>query len=175
MRKERELFRVTVLAGGAYETPVGQHMWDKRVRASLKERPGLRPLLKSIAEPHLQVNDARQLVWGVRLAMPNGTITRVLAMFAKGLYYRDAGEPLPQEVEIIGYHSPDPKDLILQEFAGLQRVDIGGTDVVSYWRWVNPENQLHSLIWLVFYRHKAFLVETRPTPETDPLPNIDLS
>lgn len=104
---DEELFRALVTSGMAYETTSGRHIWDKRVRPSLQQnRRGFKTLLRKLVT-------AVKLPSGTALGLEfePGRINRVLSKIAKGLYYIDRGEPLPNNVKLL-FRYDEPRKLI---------------------------------------------------------------
>jgi len=99
---DEEIFRILVASGRAYETESGLRIWDERVRPSLKQnRRGFKTLLRKLVK-------TVKLSSGVSveaLEIDQKRVNSVLKKIAKGLYYLDKGEPLPDYIELLFKYS----------------------------------------------------------------------
>lgn len=91
-------------------------------------------------------------------------IRRVTNKIARGLYYLEAKQPVPEDVIcLMEYGGNDPEKLIVDPLGhGIReakRTDLG-PDVVSYWRNTIAGDPTGSMTWLVFYRNTAMLILT---------------
>ncbi|MFQ5860446.1 MAG: hypothetical protein ACE5IG_02730 [Dehalococcoidia bacterium] len=91
-------------------------------------------------------------------------ISRVLRKIAKGLYYLDTGQVLPQAVEILVEYGGDRLERLIappldKAIQGARRVDLGD-GAVTYWRNTVAQDPTASMTWLVFYGDKPFLICT---------------
>lgn len=165
LSKDEELFRVFVASGMAYEKKAGFRIWTDRIRPDLRgRRPGLRPLLKSIAKVVPVISEGEGLRGrAVILEMQREPIQRVLIKIAKGLYFLDTGWALPGDVQVLADYFDEPKHLVSppldEAIRGAKRIDLGD-GVVTYWRKTVKGDPAESITWLLFYEDKAFLICT---------------
>lgn len=155
---DEELFRALVTSGMAYETTSGRHIWDKRVRPSLQQnRRGFKTLLrKLVTEVKLPSGSA------LALEFKPERVNRVLSKIAKGLYYIDRGESLPNNVKLL-FRYDEPRKLIeppLDEAIKGAKKTVLGENVIVYWRNTVEGDPANSMTWLVFNRFHCFLILT---------------
>ena len=159
---DEEIFRTFVASGKAYETPSGRRIWDERVRPSLKQdRRGFKTLLRKLAR---EVKLSSGIIYAVALDINQKRINSVLNKIAKGLYYLDTGEPLPDYVELrFKYAKDEPQKLIEPPFdkaiQGAKRTELG-QGVVTYWRNIIKDDPSNSMTWLLFFNVHLFLILT---------------
>lgn len=164
LSNDEESFRVFVAAGMAYETQAGFRIWTERIVPDLQgSRPGLKPFLRSITKMVPFVSKTGAQLNLARMEMDRRPILNVLTKIAKGLYFLDTGEILPDDIDILADYFPEPKHLISppldEAIKGAARVDLGN-GVVTYWRNRMMDDPTTSITWLVFCQYKAFLVRT---------------
>ena len=158
---DEEIFRTVVASGEAYETPSGRRIWDERVCPSLiQNRRGFKTLLRKLVRVvKLSSGDN-----AVALEVDQKRVNSVLNKIAKGLFYLDKGEPLPDYVELLFKYAVDePQKLIEPPFdkaiQGARRTELG-KGVVTYWRNIINGDPSNSMTWLLFYNVHAFLILT---------------
>jgi len=155
---DEELFRALVTSGMAYETTSGRHIWDKRVRPSLQQnRRGFKSLLRKLIT---EVNLPSGIALGLEFKPER--VNRVLVKIAKGLYYKDTGEPLPDNVKHL-FRYDDPRKLIEPPFDEAikdAKKSVLGENVIVYWRNTVEDDPANSMTWLVFNRYHCFLLLT---------------
>lgn len=159
------MFRAFVASGAAYEKAPGFRIWTERIRPDLQgRRPGLKPLLQSKTKIVPVISKTRGLLGlaGI-LELEREPIHNVLNKIAKGLYFLDTRQPLPDNVEILAGYFQDPKQLVLppldEAIKGAIRVDLGD-GVVTYWRNRMRGDPKASITWLLFYQVKVFMICT---------------
>ena len=165
LSKDEEMFRVFVASGMAYERQAGFRIWTERIRPDLQgDRPGLKPLLESLAKVVPVISESGDFLGqaGI-LEIERQPIQRVLYKIAKGLYFLDTSQVLPDDVQILADYSDEPERLVSppldEAIKGAERIDFGN-GVVTYWRKRMRDDPTASLTWLVFYEDKAFLICT---------------
>lgn len=171
LSKDEELFRVVVASGMAYENEAGFRIWTERIRPDLQgRRRGLKPLLQSQTKLARVVSESGAIL-GHTLILETDPepINRVLRKIARGLYFLDTGQVLPNDVQIlVGYAAGQPERFtsppLDEAIRGAKRVDLGN-GVVTYWRNTVKDDPVLSLTWLKFYEDKIFLVCTDRSPE----------
>ena len=98
-------------------------------------------------------------------------INRVLRKIARGLYYSDTNQILPDDVQIlIWYGGGRPERFIappLDEAIRRARRTDYGQGVVTVWRGHLEGDPTASLTWLHFYQDKVFMVCTLPEGMAD--------
>lgn len=166
LSNDEELFRTFVASGMVYETPSGSRIWNERIRPSLQHnRRGFKTLLQSLVKKEgLFSSQGAYLGDEYVLEISPGLVSRVMSKIAKGLYYLDTSEPLPDNVKLLSKYAGDnPQELIdppLDDaIQGAKRADLG-ENVVTYWRNIIEGDPTSSLIWLVFYGKKWFFICT---------------
>jgi len=149
----------------AYERQAGFRIWTERIRPDLQgDRPGLKPLLKSLAKVVSVISEGGGFLGraGI-LEIERQPIQRVLYKIAKGLYFLDTSQILPDGVQILAGYFDKPERLVSPPLAeaikGAKRIDFGN-GVVTYWRKTMKDDPTASLTWLIFYEDKAFLICT---------------
>ena len=128
------------------------------------DRRGFRTLLQQLVRPtHLQSEEGAYLGVAGGLQVPRSRIDPVLRKIAKGLYYVDTRQPMPNDVHIEVTYGNPPSKLIEPPFdevlQGSQRVDFG-QGVVTYWRNRVGTDFTASVTWVFFYSDKAFRLLT---------------
>lgn len=165
LSKDEELFRVFVASGKAYERQAGFRIWTERVRPDLQgDRPGLKPFLKSLTKVVPVISESGDLLGqaGI-LETERQPIQHVLYKIAKGLYFLDTNQVLPDDVEILADYFDKPEHLVsppLDEAIKGSKKIAYGNGVVTYWRNTAKDDPTASLTWLLFYEDKAFLICT---------------
>ncbi len=95
--------------------------------------------------------------------MERQPIQRVLDKMAKGLYFLDTGQVLPDDVQIRSSYFSEPDDLVSppldDAIRGASRTSYGN-DVVTCWRNQVKDDPTASLTWLQFFKDKTFLICT---------------
>lgn len=159
------MFRVFLTSGMAYERAMGFRIWTERIRPDLQgERRGLKPFVKSLVKIVPVISEAGGLLGraGI-LEIPREPIQRVLHKIAKGLYFLDTSQILPDGVQILADYFDKPERLVSppldEAIKGAKRIDLGN-GVVTYWRNTMKDDPTASLTWLIFYEDKAFLICT---------------
>jgi hypothetical protein len=158
----------------AYETESGFRIWNERIRPDLKgSRPMLKPLIRSQVKAARVLSESGTLLgYTLVLEMPRETINRVLRKIAKGLYYLDTGEVLPDQVQILtDYANGRPERFVSppldEAIKKSRRMDLGN-GVVTYWRNTMKDDPAASITWLKFYEQKIFMIctyrEDTPSP-----------
>lgn len=90
-------------------------------------------------------------------------IRRVLGKFARGLYYVECGERLPEDVKIEVWFAQDRYErLVVPELMPYARKTEVAKDILTYWRVVATDKPAASMTWFVFYRWNVFCVATVP-------------
>ena len=160
LSNDEEVCRTSVASGKAYETLSGHRIWDERVRPSLKQnRRGFKTLLRKLVR---EVKLSPMGIYAVVLEIDQNLVNRVPKKIAKGLYYLDKGEPLPDYVELLyKYAGDEPQKLIEPPFdkaiQGAKRAELG-QGVVTYWRNIIKDDPSNSMTWLLFYNVHPFLI-----------------
>ena len=159
------MFRVFVASGMAYERQMGFRIWTERIRPDLQgNRPGLKPFLKSLTMVIPVISERGNFLGraGI-LEIERQPIQRVLYKIAKGLYFLDTNQILPDGVQILADYFDKPERLtsppLDEAIKGAKRIDFGN-GVVTYWRNTMKDDPTASLTWLIFYEDKAFLICT---------------
>ena len=168
LSKDEELFRVLAASGMAYEHSQGSRVWDQGVRPDLQgKRPGLKSLLRRLVRER-EVFSPGGIYLGSELCLEFDPerINNVLSKIAKGLYYLDTGQSLPEDVVILAkYGDLNPEQLTAGDLGeairGANRIELGD-QVVVRWRNTVKDDPRQSLTWLVFYGTNAFLICTYP-------------
>ena len=165
LSKDEEMFRVFVTSGIAYERQAGFRIWTERIRPDLQgDRPGLKPLLKSLAKVVPVISESGDFLGqaGI-LEIERQPIQRILYKIAKGLYFLDTNQVLPDGVEILADYFDKSERLVsppLDEAIKGAKKTAYGNGVVTYWRNTVKDDPTASLTWLLFYEDKAFLICT---------------
>lgn len=165
LSKDEELFRVFVACGMAYERQAGFRIWTDKIRPDLQgKRRGLKRLLKSLTKvvPVISKSGGFLGQAGI-LEIQHQPIQRVLYKIAKGLYFLDTNQVLPDNVEILADYFDKPESLVsppLDEAIKGAKKFAYGDGVVTYWRNTVKDDPTASLTWLLFYEDKAFLICT---------------
>jgi hypothetical protein len=166
LSKDEELFRIFAASGMAYESNTGNRIWNEKIRSALQgRRPGLKPLIKSMAKPIVILNKAGLLLGtALILEVDPAPINRVIRKIAKGLYYLDTGKVLSSKVEIlVEYENEKPERFFTppldDAIRSAKEVRLGRGEVI-YWRNTIKDNPEESLTWIKFYEDKTFLICT---------------
>jgi hypothetical protein len=164
--KDEEAFRVFLAAGiRAYQSKSGNQIWQERIRLDLQgKRIGLKKFINSMVKQARIVSESGNFLGYVPiLEMNRESVNRVLNKIAKGLYYLDTKNPLPQYIEILlGCYEENPKILAppLDEAIRKAKVSRLGNGEVTYWRNIIKDSPEESLTWIRFYEDKIFLICT---------------
>ena len=148
-----------------YERQAGFRIWTERIRPDLQgKRRGLKRLLKSLTEVVPVISKSAGFLGqaGI-LEIQRQPIQRVLYKIAKGRYFLDTSQVLPDDVEILAGYFDKPEGLVsppLDEAIKGAKKFAYGNGVVSYWRNTVNDDPTASLTWLLFYEEKAFLICT---------------
>lgn len=165
LSKDEELFRVFVASGMAYQRQAGFRIWTEKIRPDLQgKRRGLKRLLKSLAKVVPVISKSGGFLGQASiLEIQRQPIQRVLYKIAKGLYFLDTNQVLPDDVEILADYFDKPEGLVSPPFdeviKGAKKFTYGN-GVVTYWRNTVKDDPTASLTWLLFYEDKAFLICT---------------
>jgi hypothetical protein len=166
LSSDEEQFRVFVASGRAFETKAGCRIWTERIRPDLKGgRPRLKPLIKSQTKAARVLSESgTPLGYTWILEVAREIVNRVLRKIAKGLYFLDTGNVLPDDVQILmDYAADQPQRFISppldEAIKGAKRVDLGD-GVVTYWRNTMKNDPTASITWLKFYEDKLFMICT---------------
>ena len=169
LSKDEELFQQLVLSWRALDTPQARRVWNTKIRPNLRgKRPALRHRVLKHTEFAPLVNQlGKQFgTWPV-LKISRDVADRVLKKMAKGLYYLEAGNPLPPDVEMQVFHggqnSAGIQKIILPEILETtKKVAVGSEDILVYYRAVASDQPMASMTWFIFYRWNNFCVATLP-------------
>ena len=165
LSKDEELFRVFVASGMAYEKEPGFRIWTEKIRPDLQgKRRGLKHFLKPLTKVVTVISESGGFLGQAGIIeMQRQPIQRVLRKIAKGLYFLDTNQVLPDDVEILADYSDKPERLVsppLDEAIKGAKKSAYGNGVVTCWRNIVKDDPATSLTWLVFYEDKAFLLCT---------------
>lgn len=165
LSKDEELFRVFLASAMAYERQAGFRIWTERIRLDLQgKRRGLKPLLKSLVKVVPAISESGDFLGRVGiLEIERQPIQRVLCKIARGLYFLDTNQVLPDDVEILADYFDKLERLVSppldEAIKGAKKIAYGN-GVVTYWRNTVKDDPTASLTWLLFYEDKAFLICT---------------
>ncbi len=166
LSSDEEQFRVFLASGMAFETKAGFRVWTERIRPDLKgARPRLKPLIQSQIKLARVLSESGALLGHTLIQeMDRETVNRVLRKIARGLYFLDTGNILPDNVQILAdYGANRPERFISppldEAIKGARRTDLGD-GVVTYWRNIMKDDPTASITWLKFYEDKLFMICT---------------
>ena len=135
LSKYEELFQQLVLSGRALDTGAAREVWNTKVRANLRDAKRrlrqrvlrLIEINKAVTFHGLQLHD-----WPV-LQVPPTVISRVLGKIAKGLYYLESRERLPEDVKIEVWFAQDRFErLVVPEVMPCARKTEVAKDILAY-------------------------------------------
>ena len=165
LSKDEEIFQQLILSGRALDTPDARKVWETKVRPNLKnEKRRSRHLVLSHIEIRKAVTFHGQQLhdWPVLKVHPE-TIRRVLGKFARGLYYAECRERLPEDVKIEAWFALDQYEhLVAPEIMPYGQKTVLANNILTYWRAVATDRPAATLTWFVFYRWNVFCVATVP-------------
>ncbi|MFH0769368.1 MAG: hypothetical protein V1932_07375 [Chloroflexota bacterium] len=100
----------------------------------------------------------------VALEIDQNRVNSILNKIAKGLYYLDTGEPLPNNVKLLfRYAGDEPRKLIeppLDEAIKGAKRTVLGENVIAYYRNIVEGDPANSMTWIVFNRFHSFFILT---------------
>jgi hypothetical protein len=175
IQPDEEVFR-NFVAAGSYGDEAARAMWEGKVAGSFRNSPGLKTAF---------INSMKTVEWkspgGVILGDvtvvrgDKGRTENVIRKIVRGLYFKDAGQPMPLDVrfhiEQVSPMSPSVPDLVMDMFHSIDLRTVG--DIVRYKFRVADDEPGATAAWMAFYSKMMFLTITVPNAfqpsSTDPV------